>query len=346
MTLDRVKKIDVRENFDVWKSYAYGMHIHGAVLSYLEIKKENFYVIETTVDGKRFVTARGWEDLSKMLYAYEELGIKVEEPMIVQYLQHPKIAKDFANYYDLYKKYETSYDIEAIIAGHCKEEIYGRIKEAAFDEKVSVIGLLISRLHENFVNACRLDDATTLIFENLKQYKIMEDGDFHEPEDLTDEQYLQMLKDRIEWQYEQKEKAGHLNDDYVFVYHTAMDCFEEYIHELQVHNCQTHMEAFELVKASFGQLSGKRQAAIDAAQNALNAVFDFLEKSFGESQEMVIFLTELNQDSYARAYISDNGNEAYFKYNKALLFGERRRQLLGDIDEGMMAALQAEDALK
>ena len=348
VTLDRVKKIDVRENFEVWKSYAYGMHIHGAILSYLEIKKENFYVIETTVDGKRFVTARGWEDLSKMLYAYEELGIKVEEPMIVQYLQHPKIAKDFANYYDLYKKYETSYDIEAIIAGHCKEEIFGRIKEAAFDEKVSVIGLLLSKLHEHFVKACRLDQAATLIFDNLKQYKIMEDGDFHEPEDLTDEQYLQMLRDRIEWKYEQKEKAGHLSADYIYVYHLAMECFEEYIHEIQVHGCKTHMEAFEVVKESFARLSKKRQMAVDEAQEALNHVFDFLEKSFGESQEMVIFLTELNQDSYARAYISDNGNEAYFKYNKSLLFGERRRRLLDDIDEngGMVAALQAEKAFK
>ena len=127
-----------------------------------------------------------------------------------------------------------------------------------------------------------------------------------------------------------------------------MECFEEYIHEIQVHGCKTHMEAFEVVKESFARLSKKRQMAVDEAQEALNHVFDFLEKSFGESQEMVIFLTELNQDSYARTYISDNGNEAYFKYNKALLFGERRRRLLDDIDEngGMIAALQAEKAFK
>ena len=67
VTLDRVKKIDVTEDFDVWKSYGYSKNIHGAIMTYLEIKKENFYRIETTVDGKRFVTARGWEDLSDMI---------------------------------------------------------------------------------------------------------------------------------------------------------------------------------------------------------------------------------------------------------------------------------------
>ena len=57
VTLDRVKKIDVTEDFDVWKSYGYSKNIHGSVMRYLEIKKENFYRIEATASGKRFVTA-------------------------------------------------------------------------------------------------------------------------------------------------------------------------------------------------------------------------------------------------------------------------------------------------
>ena len=61
VTLDRVKRVDVCEDYEAWKSYGYSHHIHGAVMTYLEIKKENFYAIETTVDGRRFVTARGWK---------------------------------------------------------------------------------------------------------------------------------------------------------------------------------------------------------------------------------------------------------------------------------------------
>ena len=90
----------------------------STVLSYLEIKKNHFYAMETTVDGKRFATARGWEDLSNMLQVYEELGIAADETLIVQYLQHKKIAKDFANYLDLYEKYRTDYRVGDILAGN------------------------------------------------------------------------------------------------------------------------------------------------------------------------------------------------------------------------------------
>ena len=42
VTLDRIKKIEVQENFQVWKEYAYEAGIHPAVISYLDIRKENF----------------------------------------------------------------------------------------------------------------------------------------------------------------------------------------------------------------------------------------------------------------------------------------------------------------
>ena len=64
VTLDRVKRIDVEEDFAVWKEYAYRRGIHGAILSYLEIRRDHFYRVEATADGLQFVTARGWEDLS------------------------------------------------------------------------------------------------------------------------------------------------------------------------------------------------------------------------------------------------------------------------------------------
>ena len=47
-------------NYDVWKEYAYQADIHPAVLAYLEIRRDYFYRMETTVDGRVFATARGW----------------------------------------------------------------------------------------------------------------------------------------------------------------------------------------------------------------------------------------------------------------------------------------------
>ena len=63
VTLYRVKKIDVSQpDYGVWKEeYAVKKGLHGSVITYLEIKKDNFYSVESTVDGKAFVTARGWD---------------------------------------------------------------------------------------------------------------------------------------------------------------------------------------------------------------------------------------------------------------------------------------------
>ena len=141
VTLDRVKKIDVEPDFSVWKEYAYKQGIHGAILSYLEIRKDHFYAMETTVDGKRFVTARGWEDLSTILKVYEDMNLPVEEGLIYQYLQHRRIAKDFANYLDLYRKYRTDYRVDDILQGKYTKQAVTKLQDAPFDERLSVMGL-------------------------------------------------------------------------------------------------------------------------------------------------------------------------------------------------------------
>ena len=58
VTLDRLKKIEVEPDLDVWKEYAYQAGVHPAIMTFLDIKKAYFYSVETTVDGKSFVTPR------------------------------------------------------------------------------------------------------------------------------------------------------------------------------------------------------------------------------------------------------------------------------------------------
>ena len=49
VTLDRVKKITVEPDYRVWKEYAFKENIHPAILSYLELRNNCFYQMETTV---------------------------------------------------------------------------------------------------------------------------------------------------------------------------------------------------------------------------------------------------------------------------------------------------------
>lgn len=104
-------------DFEVWKEYAKQADIHPAILSFLTAKPQYFYQVETTVDGKVFATPRGWEDLSGFLKVCEKVGLTCDREVVVQYIEHPRIAKDFANYLELYKKYQARYQIDEILEG-------------------------------------------------------------------------------------------------------------------------------------------------------------------------------------------------------------------------------------
>ena len=148
VTLDRVRLIEVEAELDIWLNYAADKHIHGVITSYLQLRKNNFYRIETDVDGLRYVTARGWEDLSALMQVYEELDIPVTEEVVREYLRLPDVAEDFAAYYDLYRKYRDDYGIHEILRGNAQPAVYERLLKAGFDERVAVVNLLLDALKE------------------------------------------------------------------------------------------------------------------------------------------------------------------------------------------------------
>lgn len=131
VTLDRVRKIEILPDTETWLEYARENQIHGAVISYLSMKKDNFYAAENTVDGKVFVTARGWEDLSELLKSYEEMEIEAGEELIGEFLQKEEIVRDFSAYYRLYQKYKMDYHIPEILEGTSPEAAYEKCCQMA-----------------------------------------------------------------------------------------------------------------------------------------------------------------------------------------------------------------------
>ena len=153
VTLDRVKKIDIEEDFGVWKEYAGKRGIHGAILSYLEIRRDNFYRVEATADGLQFVTARGWEDLSAVLKSYEKMGFPVEKMLVEQYLQEEKTAAEFFSYYQIYRKYGQDYRIRQVLDGSLsdaeRETITRMAQKGTPQERSMVLAFLLAVLDQN-----------------------------------------------------------------------------------------------------------------------------------------------------------------------------------------------------
>ena len=331
VTLDRVKKIDVKEDYGVWKEYAYEVGIHGAILSYLELKKQNFYQIEITVTGKKFITARGWEDLSEMLYLYEELGLPVDHEVVVQYLSQDTVAKDFANYLELYREYEQSYKVKEVLEGTIKEGMMNRVKMASFDEKLSVISLLLGGLFDSFKESYRVDLYVTELFETLKECKAV----------LLSERNKDCRADELlEKQLKIKEKSldenielGLYDKEKIRAERRVLKALDSYLMTVKKENITDREEAFARIKASFEEETEKRETQIEKSASYLENAFDFMEMAFMESQEMVVFVTELTVNRYSAAFIQENGCDRFYQYNKKLLFGQQQKEILSGIDE-------------
>ena len=171
VTLDRVRRMDIEPDLPVWKDYARAAHIHSAILSYLELHPQNFYQINADVDGTQFVTARGWEDLSNLLDTYEALGLQADEELIREYIQHPKIAEDFSAYLDLYYKYRDDYGVEEILAGQAKPAVFARLLQAPFDERLSLVSLLLAGLNTRFAASRQADAVADACYAFLRETK-------------------------------------------------------------------------------------------------------------------------------------------------------------------------------
>ncbi len=329
VTMDRVKKIEVEADFEVWKEYAYRQGLHGAVISYLNTRKQNFYQMETTVDGRNFATPRGWEDLSNLLQIYEKLGHTVDREVVVQYIQFPKIAKDFANYLELYYKYRTDYQIEEILKGRMDEILLKKVAHASFDERLSVLGLLISRVNEALKRSVQTETYIEMLFTVLSDYKGLTE---EEGAELDGQQLMQNVYNKFHLDYKKRKKAELIGRDEEKVYQRVIAFLERLSQTLKLENIREREEAFACVKGLF---DWERVSFENEQQDALQIVeyvFDFLEGAFGNSQEMVIFITELNSNPYSVSFLQACECERYYRYNKELLFDVRRKKLLERMD--------------
>lgn len=347
VTLDRVRNIRIEADYDVWKEYARENHVSNAILSYLELRPQNFYKVETDVDGMEFVTARGWEDLSSLMKVYEKMDIPVDEEIIYEFLQHREIAKDVAAYIDLYNKYQDDYGIADILLGNASRESYERAYKASFDERLSVVNLLLSGLNVMFTAVRSKHLITDRWFEFLKEYRSkvsdingteiydsevragnakvlskpeVRTGNPSELYKFIAESFADNIKNEI--------KAGFYSDDEVKSYEWLADNITKTI------ITQTSPDkAFEEAKAGFDIACNELEELEEKAHESLEHAFDFMEDAFSNGQEMVVFVTELTMNKEAASFLTENTCERYLKYNEELMVGSRKASILSQLQK-------------
>ena len=327
VTLDRVRCMNIEADLGVWKEYAREKRLNSAILSYLELRPKNFYRVEADVDGLQFVTARGWEDLSNLMDVYEELGIPVDEEIIHEFLRHEDVAEDVSAYFDLYKKYQDDYGIAEILEGKVKPSVYARIDQAAFDERLSVVNLLLDGVSNVFYQIQREREITDAWYDFLKEYRqklknsLQAKGIFETilaEKAASDEQNeKQQFVSKA-----QSDRSRSLNEK-------LKECAKKIADEETINIEETAL--FALAKEPFDAQCEKLQRLENQGIETLEHAFTFMEQAFSDGQEMVVFVTELTITPEIAVFLSEHRIERYETYKNQLLIGTKRAEILSEI---------------
>lgn len=277
VTMDRLKIMEIEPDYKAWRKYAVQREIHRSILTYLDIRKQDFYEIETTVDGKSYVTARGWEDLSEAIYLYEENGFPVDESLVSQYIHNRQILNEFSVYYSLYTKYREDYKIQDILAGEETQDIRIRANLAAFDERITLLGLLTEAMLTDIGTNIKTEDKLRKKVVNLRQRKA---------------EIESMPKDEA----------------------------------------RAERKVFEETTESFYNDVAKLKIDTGRIKKKLSNLFNFVDKCFGDGNEMLILITELTMNRNSVRFIAEKGCDEYYKFDKKYQLYERNKELLQEID--------------
>lgn len=336
VTMDRMKLVEVEADYATWKEYALKQGIHNAVVTYLDMKKNDFYRVETTVGGKSYVTARGWEDLSATMQLCEEEGLVVDETLVGQYLHNEKIVKEFTAYYELYNKYKKDYKVEEILEGTNSAQVVERARIAKFDERLSLLGMLLDRLVSEMKENLEKSDYLTDLMKLLKIIRALYDKEA-ENNNPTDD--VELIQGQIDKQVENRQKliqsmtnAGTLSDEDKRRHRAVIKFLGTAAKQLRIQNPADAKEGFAMVKAAFDAEVARMKAENARISARLHNLFSFSETAFMGGNEVLVLVTELTVNAYSARFIGLYGSADYQKHNEDLMLHERQDDILRDIE--------------
>lgn len=330
VTLDRVRSMEIEADYKVWRAYAQKRQIHTAVLAYLDLKQENFYQIREKQEGSCFVTARGWEDLSRILQVYEELEIPVTKELAEEYIRDGEIAADFAGFYQLCRKYEKEWEPDRLFSLENRENPTEKAKlleGAGLDEKLLLMNGLEQGLTERF-KTCLLEKAyMNGIYEELARIKKEAAGGRAFDEILESCICGKKERDAI------LKDQGLLSGEEWEIRQRVTRWLQEKRQERKLLEGQTEAPSFPWLKETFYRETLKLKRAEEEVKDALEYSITFMKEVCAKGQELALFLTHLSGNEEIMAFIRQHGCETYLKEGEILLASEAEEALKKEIQD-------------
>jgi MoxR-like ATPase len=279
-TLDRIQKIDIQSDYDVWRDYAVNERVHPSIITYLDSKPSDFYIIENTPDGKQFVTARGWEDLSRLMYSFEKKGVEIEAEFVSQYIQVPTIAQDFALFYKTFKNISDLCSPKNIFEGNATEELKEKLKNAGIEEKLGFINLLAGSINEELENCIVKNNAIKKAAKLLKDENIISENK---------KEAMSAL-------------ASKTDNSIILKINSVLE--------------KSSAELKEVVESELKKEVESLKQAVANAQNKLSNSSKFIYEALGEAPETKIFTTDVTRNTYSAEFLIGFGCEDFSELTK------------------------------
>ena len=238
-------------------------------------------------------------------------------------MQNEAIAREFAAYYDLFNKYRDDSRIDEILAGGDVAGIIERATEAEFDERLSLVGLLLDAVCGDMADIVAETDVLVALRDDLRGRKPAEEGG--DVRGLLDE-----LERTRTSQLELGVAAGNLSKGRRATAEAELDGIAGL---RQAVDGAAPEDAFALASQAFAARAAALQERAAGVEQRLARAFAFVEASFGDAQEMVVFTTELTSRTSSARYIAQYGSQSYFAHNQDMILSDRQRELRRRVED-------------
>ena len=293
-TLDRIQKIDVVADYSVWRDYAINEKIHPSIITYLDSKPTDFYIVENTPDGKQFVTARGWEDLSRLMYSFENRNIEIDSEFISQYIQVPTVALDFSDFYKTFKNMREMCSPKNVLEGTFDDSFKEKFRNSGVEEKLGFINLL-----SNSIN----DELSRCVEKN---------ADIKEA--------VKFLKENDVFSLPYEEAVNTLKNN----------AFNDVIVSIKNSIEKDGASIKEIAQSELGKQIEDLKTAVSDSQNMLSNGSRFIYEALGESPELKIFTTDITRNDLSAQFLIGFGCDEFSDITKTT---KSDKELLAQLDK-------------
>jgi ABC-type multidrug transport system ATPase subunit len=122
---------------------------------------------------------RAWRDRQELVAQIEKQkeppkekkGKPVNRALVEQFIQSDEIAERFAQYYLLFTKYRSDYQIATILDGDAAPEIRTRAQSARLDERLAVVRLILDALDSRLVSVLETEQTISTVRYVLRRVK-------------------------------------------------------------------------------------------------------------------------------------------------------------------------------